>query len=425
MGSDETHSKLQMVVWVCLGVYLTTTLFSISIAQIAAFIGLIGLLVLHWRDGSLSTLRWPLLPQFLLFIGAGLIAIAFAENVESSLRHSKKFLEPLLFFWIINSLSQISADKNGLIREIKAPFLRQGQTLNAGVLFVLIFGGAALLEACMGLAQWMGFYFTGAEWGIRPSGTMESTISFAIVLMIAGLFSFAHLIFEKFSVIWILFFLLFGLGQLVSFTREAWIGFVVGILLLTAIRSWKWFAGATGIFILGIWLSPEVLQNRIVSIITLEEPSIAMRLHLWRAALDIWMDHPWVGCGFNCIETIKEAYPEHTVLAANYLIHNSYLQLLVDMGLVGLIAWMAIWVKFFAQVSLSFKKPQFFLCPDWVRLGGGAAILAFLVASIFKTHIYDQELVMVIYAVMALTLAPRPDSARPHPTPEPIEPTGP
>ncbi|MFQ5485491.1 MAG: hypothetical protein ACE5DO_09220, partial [Desulfobacterales bacterium] len=104
MGSDETHSKLQMVVWVCLGVYLTTTLFSISIAQIAAFIGLIGLLVLHWRDGSLSTLRWPLLPQFLLFIGAGLIAIAFAENVESSLRHSKKFLEPLLFFWIINSL---------------------------------------------------------------------------------------------------------------------------------------------------------------------------------------------------------------------------------------------------------------------------------------------------------------------------------
>ncbi|MFQ5442987.1 MAG: O-antigen ligase family protein [Nitrospinales bacterium] len=292
------------------------------------------------------------------------------------------------------------------MQKIKVPLLCKGQSLNVGVLFVLVFGGAALLEAVVGLAQWLKFSWPDWGWSYRPYGSMENPISFAIVLMIAGLFSFAHLVFNRISVNWILFLLLFGLGLLVSFTREAWIGFFVGALFLAAIHGWRWLAGSFGIFILLYWLLPDILQSRIATMITLEGSSISERFHLWRAALYIWIDHPWVGCGFSCIESIHEAFPDHAVLKSEHFIHNSYLQILVDTGLIGLTAWMAIWVKFFAQAFRSFKNPQYFLCPDWVRFGGCAAILAFLVASLFKTHFYDQEMVMVIYAVMAFTLAP-------------------
>ena len=82
--------------------------------------------------------------------------------------------------------------------------------------------------------------------------------------------------------------------------------------------------------------------------------------------------------------------------------HNNFIQLAVDTGILGLGTWLGIWFCFFRRL---YKKdfsleaaPQ----GNWVVLGSAAAVLAFLAGGFFESNLYDSEVVMLLYFIMAL-----------------------
>lgn len=142
------------------------------------------------------------------------------------------------------------------------------------------------------------------------------------------------------------------------------------------------------------------------SLINLDDVTLQERLTMWRLGWHIYKDYPVTGCGFHCLKKVRTDYPEHSEISRNYLtLHSNIVQLAVDTGALGVVAWLFLWLCYLSRVcrmtlgrSASNDDP-----PDrWVLLASFSAVLAFLAGGMFETNFYDSEVVMLAYYLMAL-----------------------
>ncbi len=129
-------------------------------------------------------------------------------------------------------------------------------------------------------------------------------------------------------------------------SRGGWIAFTLVIIILALLRGkWGWLvllvtaiSGATLIYLLGI----ETILEMLVSSKTLG--GVDGRINTWSRAVYMIQDFPFTGIGLGSFKTIADTfYPFSKLLHGTVEhAHNLYLQVAVDLGITGLIAWMAI-----------------------------------------------------------------------------------
>jgi O-antigen ligase len=134
-------------------------------------------------------------------------------------------------------------------------------------------------------------------------------------------------------------------GLVLTQTRGAWLGFVAGF----AWYAWKverrllaWGLAAT---LVGALLLPAPLKERVRSIWDARLSYSNMeRVAMWRTGLAIHRDHPLFGIGQGNLEKVYPAYrvPEAQESVVGHM-HNNFMQVLVQNGWVGLLAYLA-WV---------------------------------------------------------------------------------
>jgi putative inorganic carbon (hco3(-)) transporter len=139
---------------------------------------------------------------------------------------------------------------------------------------------------------------------------------------------------------------------LLSQSRGGWLGLGVGILLLFA---WKYRLGrwlAPAIILAGILffarLGTEKAGNNIMASIGDDHDAkiiIGMRTELWDGAMHGIADFPYIGMGMNVFrQTVRVIYPLFFIPpyidVANC--HNQFLQTALDLGIPGLIAYIAL-----------------------------------------------------------------------------------
>ncbi|NIQ00039.1 MAG: hypothetical protein GWM98_06155, partial [Nitrospinaceae bacterium] len=135
--------------------------------------------------------------------------------------------------------------------------------------------------------------------------------------------------------------------------------------------------------------APAPVADRITSMVDWNNRTFQTRLALWQGGWEIFKDHPLTGCGFKCVDVVHTQYPDPTGYIERYIgMHNNFVQLAVDTGLIGLGAWMAIWICFFRRMvreTISGIRPD---GERWVILGPVAAALGFLSAGLFEVNFY-------------------------------------
>jgi O-antigen ligase len=82
--------------------------------------------------------------------------------------------------------------------------------------------------------------------------------------------------------------------------------------------------------------------------------------------------------------------------------HNNFVQLAVDTGLLGLFTWVGIWFYFFLLLYQRTKALNGDANERSVILGSAAGVIAFLTGGLFETNFYDSEVAMMLYFLMAL-----------------------
>ena len=368
--------------------FTASSMFSISISQVSAGVGgFFWLLRTHLTD-TWKEQRWPLGIPFVLFVLACLIAVVNAYDVNYSYSSLKKLLEFLIFFWVLNCVR----DNN----------LRNSLSL------ILI--TSATLAGLFGLYQYWQVFDFNQKFSIfiitenRPEGTLSTYMTFAGLLMLAGVIALAKILFQKPTHKWLLGSIgIITLSLLLNLSRQAWFGFLIALIFL--VFFWrKKILLLIPIMLLVIYVaSPLSIQQRVKSMLSGEDRTFAMRTALWKGGWKIFKDYPLTGCGFRCVDLVNSQYPDPTGYIARFRgMHNNLIQVAVDTGILGVTAWLGIWFYFFRFLyhkAITLEKNA---NERWVILGSAAAMLAFLAAGFFETNFYDSEVAMLLYFIMAL-----------------------
>ena len=389
---------LDKIVIASLFVFTAFTMFSISITQIAGGLGGLTWLVRTHITGTWNEQRWPLGIPFALFVLACLVAVVDAYEPVHSYKELKKLFEILIFFWVVNCVRE-----NGLRDSL-----------------------SSLLIVMATIAGLYGFYQgwrDGVSTGTRVAGTMSVYMTFAGLLMITGMTALGRVLFKSPRENWLWPVVIIILTcLLLTLTRQAWFGFLVGSCFIAYAWRKKYFligcALIIGLAVMVIEPMQQESQNvfrpkdsslfeqvkyRIYSMISGEDPTYKMRVALWRVGWEIAKDHPLTGCGFHCVDLINAKYPDPTGIVARLRgMHNNFVQLAVDTGLFGLSTWVGVWVCFFGLLYRRSKTVAGDPSENWVIYGSAAAGLAFLSGGCFESNFYDSEVVMVLYFIMAL-----------------------
>jgi O-antigen ligase len=148
------------------------------------------------------------------------------------------------------------------------------------------------------------------------------------------------------------------------------------------------------------------LQFRVLGIFDRKDHTFNMRLAVWEGGWLVFKDHPLTGCGFKCMDLIHRKYPDPTGLIERLRgMHNNFIQLAVDTGILGLSTWLGIWVCFFILLFRRFKVKERNSHQRWIAYASSAVVIAFLAGGCFETNFYDSEVNMLLWFIMAMPFA--------------------
>ena len=203
--------------------------------------------------------------------------------------------------------------------------------------------------------------------------------------------------------------LLMVLSLAATYVRGAWLGFAAGMSTLVALtRRGRWLIALALAALVGLALvGPEQLRQRVRSMTDPDEPTIRERVYMWRSGAAMLSGHLLLGVGPGGVkrEYSRYALPEAVKKRTGHL-HNTPLQILVERGLLGLAAWLWIWVAFYLRSSaLLFRLPAEARAARALVIGSLAAVTGFLVSGLSEYNFGDSEVVLVAWTVMALPFA--------------------
>lgn len=382
---------------VLLGAFVAGLGVSITLAETA-----LALLTLHllWRlrdPAARAAARWPLWPPVLAFSAVSILSALLSGHPAASLEAAKGLLLVAALYVTVDAVRDPEA----------AGRLLFGLTLAATVAAVV-----GLLQ--VGLCPGPDAPAAGPRWlyhrCARAHGFFSIYMTLAGVLSLALLATLPRLLpgggeARRYMGPWLL---MLG-GLVATYTRGAWIGFAAGVLTVAAtVRRGRWLLLA-GLLLLagGALVGPPELRHRFLSMADPEESGVRERVYMWRSGLAMWRERPVLGIGPG---GVKREYPRYALPEAvkkrTSHVHSTPLQILVERGVLGLAAWLAIWVAFFTRcIGLLRRLPREARSARALVVGSLAALMGFLIAGLSEHNFGDSEVVMVAWAIMALPWA--------------------
>lgn len=141
-----------------------------------------------------------------------------------------------------------------------------------------------------------------------------------------------------------------------TWSRGAWLGFMIGILIFMLMYS-RHTLTAMLFCLFGVpflpFILPDSIMQRFMSIGNLADSSTSYRVNIWRGVTNMIGDYWTGGIGIGS-EAFSSVYPYYALSGIETAphSHNLYLQITVELGIVGIIVFAAL-LFIYTQSSLS------------------------------------------------------------------------
>lgn len=151
-----------------------------------------------------------------------------------------------------------------------------------------------------------------------------------------------------------------GSCLILTWSRGAWLGLIIAVVVMLFMwhsRSlWLVFAGIASIPFLPSIL-PQSIISRFTSIGNLSDSSTSYRVHIWHATVNMIKDNVMsgIGIGEGAWDRLYPLYTFMGVEAAPHS-HNLYLQIWLELGIFGLLAFAAIIFMLYSSGFTLFSK---------------------------------------------------------------------
>ncbi len=195
------------------------------------------------------------------------------------------------------------------------------------------------------------------------------------------------------------------LATVLSFSRGAYLGMLLGSLFFFIILAVKFFGKTGKIAIVGVALAfllsiffQETIQNRLTSVFNPKEGSNTERIKNWKQAFEIVRNYPLSGIGLgNYTFYIDPSSKERSSIYA----HNTFLDIAAETGILNGLLFI-----FLILISLSRSA----ISKNILNLGIASGLTYFLVHSIFDTPIWSPQVMVVLLVILALGVSRPPGS---------------
>lgn len=374
--------------------------------QTVLFLLLVLLGVHCWHER-----RWPptLLdrPLFLLF-GTFLLSSLFSPAVGNSLLGYRKLWLVGAFF-ITATLIQKPKEIERLVS-----LLAIMASVVAAYGIVQHYTGIDLNKQLRGKPPSLDPFWFGRDEGFRIKGFHPSGITFAHSLLFPLTFVTVWLSCVGLSIRQRLLLAvgwgLMAFALLFSLTRGVWLAYLVVLFLLGVIRGGKTLVGVTGgAIVLGVFLmtAGAGVQERLQSTFNLVQN--LPRSQIWQANIEMIKERPVLGWGYGNYRQFRAPfYERHPQANHTGHAHNTFLQIGVDGGLIGLAAFLFF---FWSLLRMGWETYQRIPLADEpfrsMMLGALLSIVGFLVGGLTQHNFGDAEVVIVMWAIAGLMVRAR------------------
>jgi O-antigen ligase len=200
----------------------------------------------------------------------------------------------------------------------------------------------------------------------------------------------------------------FVLATVFTWSRGAWIAMALTFLIFLTVYSRKTLR-IFGVALLGAPILPMILPDnlldRALSILNFSDSSISYRIYTWIGSLRMIGDHFIGGIGFGP-EAFAKIYPAYAfagIEAAEHS-HSLPLQILIGMGIGGLLTFVAL-IFLYLQKTLEYvKKPQSSYSKFYVA-ATVASVIGALVMGMFDYIWYNYRVFYIFWIVIAIGCA--------------------
>ena len=193
-----------------------------------------------------------------------------------------------------------------------------------------------------------------------------------------------------------------------TWSRAAWLAMIISLVVyLTFItrKSFKYILGVVALTPLFSLFVPNSVINRFLSIGNIADSSTLYRLYTWNGCINMIADYFWGGIGYGQA-AFEQIYPLYAFAGIETAVHshNLYLQIVISMGIGGLICFAAV-MFFFAQNSLSYIKSPFNRNTSLVTSASLIGVMAMLIMGMFDFVWYNNAVYFMFWSVLAIGVA--------------------
>ncbi len=175
-------------------------------------------------------------------------------------------------------------------------------------------------------------------------------------------------------------YILMGVAIILTMSRGGWIGLLLGSLMVLSVRFVRNYrSGIIGAVLIifficsGVFSYSDKFRSRINSLMVADSSDSGMfRIWLWKSAFQMWADNKLIGVGPGQFQVRFPQYRPPTIPVNPEYVHNEYLEILVEYGVLGFAAFNLILYKIIF-IPLWFNSK--FLIDNIIALESNAACL--------------------------------------------------
>ncbi len=194
-----------------------------------------------------------------------------------------------------------------------------------------------------------------------------------------------------------------------TWSRGAWLGFLIGMTIFLIMYSRHTltvlFFGLFAVPFLPFVL-PSSITARFLSIGNLGDSSTSYRVYIWRGVLRMLGDFWYSGIGIGT-DSFRLVYPRYSLSGIETAphSHNLFLQVTVELGVFGLIVFLAV-LFLYAQSAFSFHQKES-RPTKLLSAGLFCGMLAVLAQGVTDYIWYNYRVFLMFWLLMGLTAAVR------------------
>ncbi|UCE27920.1 MAG: O-antigen ligase family protein [Candidatus Coatesbacteria bacterium] len=204
-------------------------------------------------------------------------------------------------------------------------------------------------------------------------------------------------------------------GLAVSLVRSAWLGFGVAFVVIAVIAERRLLWAIPAVIVVALLIAPREITDRAASLVRVgaafehaepTDPDGESRLGIWKTYVRIAGDYPVFGIGLHNARYTYDRYKDPGSIESEIPhAHNNYLQAVVERGIVGLAAFLALVGALFVIFVRAYRRGPPGSKTYVIGLAGVGIMSGFLVEGLFEYTFGDFEIMILIYGLAAIAVA--------------------